>query len=264
MSKRLVSSLILTVVAIFALINPAVCALSVSLFILLGLYEFYYMVEKKRVRLFKPLGLFVGGFIPITIFLQFSIREGMQFLFVVIGLFLLFLLELRKKEAHQPILSMSTTIFGIIYISWCFSFVIRIRQLPEGAILTTFLLFVTKSSDIGAYLWGRKFGKVPLIKRVSPRKTIEGSAGGVFTSLCVGIIFSFFIKSMNFWETFYIIIILAVIAQLGDLFESLIKRDCQVKDSGKIFPGMGGILDVIDSLIFTAPILYLYLTMMRR
>ena len=226
-------------------------------------YEFFYMVEKKGVRLFKPLGLLVGVLIPVTIYFRFSIQEGWQFLFVVIGIFVLFLSELTKKDAHQSILSISATVFGVIYISWCFSFLIRIRQLPEGAMLTGFLILVTKSSDTGAYLWGKKFGKTRLFKRISPKKSLEGAIGGFFTSLGIGVIFSLFIGSINFWGKFFLIIILAIIAQLGDLFESLIKRDCQVKDSGKLLPGMGGILDVIDSLIFTAPTFYLYLTMMR-
>jgi phosphatidate cytidylyltransferase len=125
------------------------------------------------------------------------------------------------------------------------------------------LLIVTKSSDIGAYLWGKKFGRTLLLKRVSPQKSLEGALGGFFTSFTMGIVFSFLVKTIDFWEKFFLIIVLAVISQLGDLFESLLKRDCQVKDSGKLIPGMGGVLDVIDSLIFTAPTFYLYVTMMR-
>jgi phosphatidate cytidylyltransferase len=132
---------------------------------------------------------------------------------------------------------------------------------------TIFLVLVTKSSDIGAYLWGKTFGKSPLFERVSPKKSLEGAVGGFFTSLVVGVIFSFFLGSLasleKFLGNFFLIIIIAIIAQLGDLFESLIKRDCEVKDSGKIFPGMGGALDVIDSIIFTAPTFYLYVTMMK-
>jgi phosphatidate cytidylyltransferase len=233
------------------------------LFIFGGLYEFFYMVEKKGVRLFKLFGIIVGLFIPITIYFRFSVAEGWQFFLAIIGLFILFILELTKKESHQAILSLSATIFGIIYISWCFSFLIRIRMLGEGATLLAFLIVVTKSSDIGAYLWGRNFGKTPLLERISPKKSLEGALGGFFTSLIVGLGFSFFVTTLDFWEKFFLIVILAIISQLGDLFESLLKRDCQVKDSGKIFPGMGGVLDVIDSIIFTAPTFYLYITMMR-
>ena len=263
MKKRLLPFSILSVLTVFSVAYYPLCGLVCCLLILIALYEFFYMVEKKGVRLFKPLGLLVGALIPITIYFRFSIQEGWQFLFVVIGIFILFLSELIKKDAHQSVLSISATVFGVIYISWCFSFLIRIRQLPEGAMLTGFLILVTKSSDVGAYLWGKKFGKTRLLKRISPKQSLEGAIGGFFTSLVIGVIFSLFIGSINFWGKFFLIIILAIIAQLGDLFESLIKRDCQVKDSGKLLPGMGGILDVIDSLIFTAPTFYLYLTMMR-
>ncbi|MDP2923040.1 MAG: phosphatidate cytidylyltransferase [Candidatus Omnitrophota bacterium] len=263
MANRIFSSLILGMVIFLASMYEPVCGIIATLFILGGLYEFFYMVEKKGVRLFKFFGIVVGLLIPITIYFRFSIGEGWQFLFVVIGLFILFILELTRKETHQVILSLSATVFGIIYISWCFSFLIRIRQLSEGAILVAFLVVVTKSSDIGAYLWGRSFGRTPLLTRVSPKKSLEGAMGGFFTSLAVGLIFSFFVTTLDFWEKFFLIIILAIISQLGDLFESLLKRDCQVKDSGKIFPGMGGVLDVIDSIIFTAPTFYLYITMMR-
>ncbi len=260
--KRLVFSLILGFVAVMGIVSYLLCAILVSFFIFVALYEFFYMVEKKKVRMFKPLGLLTGLFIPITIYFQFPVKEGWQFLFVVAGLFLLFLLELTKKRTHQPILSISATIFGVLYISWCFSFIIRIRQLPEGALLCGFLILVTKSSDIGAYFWGKRFGKSSLIKKISPKKTLEGTVGGFFTSLCIGVVYSLFIETMTFWETFFLIIILAIVSQLGDLFESLIKRDCQVKDSGKIFLNMGGALDVIDSLIFTAPTFYVYIIMM--
>jgi phosphatidate cytidylyltransferase len=263
MRKRIISSIFLIALTAVAIINASVCAVLTCLLVFIGLYEFFYMVEKKGVRLFKPFGLFVGTLIPVSIFYKFPLSEGWQFLFVVLGLFVLFVLELTKKETHQTILSISATVFGIIYISGCFSSIIRIRQLPEGAMLLAFLLIVTKTSDMGAFLWGKKFGKTYLLQRVSPKKTLEGSLGGFFTSLVIGLIFSLPITSLTLWEKFLLIIILAIVSQLGDLFESLIKRDCQVKDSGKLLPGMGGVLDVIDSIIFTAPTFYLYLTMMR-
>ena len=263
MGRRLVPFTILSIASIFCVMYYPLCGLFSTLLIVVGLYEFYYMVEKKGVRLFKPLGLLVGALIPITIYFRFPVQEGLQFLFIIIGIIILFLLELTKKETHQAILSISATIFGIIYISWCFSFIIRVRQLPEGALLTGFLIVVTKASDVGAYLWGKKFGKISLIKKISPKKSLEGSIGGFFTSLGVGVIFSLFIGSITFWEKFFLIIILAIVAQLGDLFESLIKRDCQVKDSGRLLPGMGGILDVMDSLIFAAPTFYIYIKMLH-
>lgn len=264
MMQRVFSSIILACIAILGIWYYPISWIIVSLFTFMGLYEFFYMVEKKGVQLFKPLGLAIAVLIPLTIYHKLVVKEGLQFLFVIIVLFLLFLLEMGKKEKHQPVLSLSATVFGIIYISWCFSFLLRTRQLPQGQILTVFLLLVTKSSDIGAYLWGRAFGSVPLIATISPKKSLEGAIGGFFTAVIIGNIFAhFFVDSLRFTEKFYLIIIIAIISQLGDLFESLIKRDCEVKDSGKIFPGMGGVLDVIDSIIFTAPTFYLYITMLR-
>ncbi|MFH1767991.1 MAG: phosphatidate cytidylyltransferase [Candidatus Omnitrophota bacterium] len=263
MAKRTVTSTILISIAFLGIIFYPLCGIIVTFLTVVALYEFFYMVEKKGVQLFKFFGVIVGIFIPLSIYYKFNLAEGWQFFFVLIGLFILFLLELTKKETHQPVLSISATIFGILYISWCFSFLIRIRQLPSGTWLIAFLLLVTKASDIGAYLWGKRFGRIYLAKKISPKKSLEGAIGGFLTSFAIGLLFSFFIRDLFFWEKLFLITIMPIIAQLGDLFESLIKRDCQVKDSGKLLPGMGGALDVIDSIIFTAPTFYLYLTMMR-
>ncbi|MBN3040791.1 MAG: phosphatidate cytidylyltransferase, partial [Candidatus Omnitrophica bacterium] len=211
MNKRLLPFITLSTITVFCVIYKPLCGLFSTLLIIAGLYEFFYMVEKKGVRLFKPLGLAVGALIPITIYFGFSVSEGLQFLFIVIALFILFLLELTKKDTHQSVLSISATVFGIIYISWCFSFIIRIRQLPEGAMLLGFLIIVTKSSDLGAYIWGKKFGRTKLINRISPKKSLEGAIGGFFTSLLVGVIYSLFIGTNTYWdflEKFLVIIIL--------------------------------------------------------
>ncbi|MBD3246623.1 MAG: hypothetical protein GF333_06375 [Candidatus Omnitrophica bacterium] len=263
MRKRVITSIVLGVSVIAAILYAPLWTFLVAVAIAVSLYEFFYMVEKKGVRLFKAVALCAGILIPVTIHFRFPVLEGIQFISVVVALFLFFLLELTKRETHQPILSISATVFAILYISWCLSFLVRIRLLPEGALLCGFLILVTKSSDVGAYLWGKKYGKAPLLKRVSPQKSLEGSIGGFFTSIAAGTLFSLLITSIGFWEKFFLIIILAVISQLGDLFESLLKRDCQVKDSGKIVPGMGGALDVVDSIIFTAPTFYLYVTMIQ-
>lgn len=260
-NKRIPTSIGLVCISLLGIISYPFCGIIVVILTLIALYEFFYMIEKKGVVLFKGFGLFIGIIIPITTYYGFEISEGWSFLFVVVGLFVLFILELTKKEKHQPIISISTTIFGILYISWCFSFLIRIRQLQDGGFLVAFLLLLTKASDMGAYFWGKEFGKKPLIRRVSPNKTVEGTIGGFFTSFVVGMMFSLSITTIGFFHKLILSIIIPIISQLGDLFESLIKRDCDVKDSGKLLPGIGGVLDVIDSMIFTAPTFYLYLIM---
>jgi phosphatidate cytidylyltransferase len=121
------------------------------------------------------------------------------------------------------------------------------------------VLLITKSGDIGAYLIGSRFGKNALLPRISPKKTVEGAAGGLIFSIISALI----CKPILGFGYFHLVILgicMGILGQLGDLSESLIKRDCEVKDSGKIFPGMGGVLDEIDSLLFVAPVFYFYMS----
>jgi phosphatidate cytidylyltransferase len=161
------------------------------------------------------------------------------------------------------IADISTTIFGILYISWFLSFMVRIRYLAGGIGLILAVIFITKSGDIGAYFIGSRFGRTPLIPRISPKKTVEGAAGGLIFSLLGAFISKPFLH-VSLSQLMFMGISLGVLAQLGDLSESLMKRDCQVKDSGQVLPGMGGVLDFIDSLLFTAPAFYFYMSVILR
>jgi phosphatidate cytidylyltransferase len=121
------------------------------------------------------------------------------------------------------------------------------------------LLLITKLGDIGCYLFGTKFGRTPLLPRISPKKSIEGSIGGLLFSVLGAFISKPFLD-LAYPHLFVIGVFLGVLAQLGDLSESLIKRDCGIKDSGNMIPGIGGALDLIDSLLFTGPAFYFYLS----
>ncbi len=263
MGKRAFSSLVLSGVIAAAVFSYTLCFIFLLTFILIALWEFFGMIEKKGVRLFKGFGLVLGAVIPLSICFKFPVTVEWQFIFILAALFTLFILELSRKENHQTVLSISATLFGVIYISWCLSFLIRLRQLPGGAELLLFLLVVIKASDLGAYLVGTAFGRTPLLKRVSPHKSLEGALGGFLLSVLLGIALHTTARFGNLWQTIFISAILGILSQLGDLFESLLKRDCGVKDSWRIIPGMGGILDVVDSIIFGAPAFYLYITMVR-
>jgi phosphatidate cytidylyltransferase len=120
-----------------------------------------------------------------------------------------------------------------------------------------------KLGDIGAYLIGSRWGKKPLMPHISPKKTVEGSLGGLLFSVLGALISKPFLP-FDYLQLCLIAIGLGVLGQLGDLSESLLKRDCQIKDSGAIFPGMGGVLDQIDSLLFTAPVFYFYLSVIIK
>jgi phosphatidate cytidylyltransferase len=118
--------------------------------------------------------------------------------------------------------------------------------------------------DVGAYLVGRAFGKHPLIPRISPNKTIEGTIGGLAFSVASALAGKFYLQNFSIPHLLTLGLLLGILAQVGDLAESMLKRDCAVKDSGNSISGFGGMLDIIDSLIFTAPIFYFYVKVLFR
>jgi len=256
--KRLISSTLLISVIIGTIFVDWLCGLLVVVFIIGGLYEFFSMLEKKGIGIYKYFGIAMGAVIPLSIVFRFEPTKNWEFLFIVVGLLSLILMQFRRRTHSGVIVAISATLFGILYVSWFFSFLIKIRYLPGGIGILSTVLLITKMGDIGAYLVGSRFGKVPLMPHISPKKTVEGAVGGLIFSVLGGLAGNIFLN-INVLHMIAIGVAMGVLGQLGDLSESLMKRDCQVKDSGNIFPGMGGILDAIDSLLFTAPVFYFYM-----
>ena len=147
-------------------------------------------------------------------------------------------------------------LFGMVWIIWSLAHMTLIKELPDGTALLFFLLFVISFSDIFAYFGGKRFGKSMLAPTISPKKTWEGSFFGVVGGGIVGAVFGEITMSMFWLYGMLMAMALAVIGQFGDLIESKIKRLCNVKDSGKILPGHGGILDRIDGHMLAAPVFY--------
>ncbi|PIQ90110.1 MAG: hypothetical protein COV71_06085 [Candidatus Omnitrophica bacterium CG11_big_fil_rev_8_21_14_0_20_41_12] len=257
--KRIISATVLIGIIAGVIFLDWLCALMATLFIIGGLYEYFVMIENKGIKIYKYFGIGMGTIIPLSIMLRFEPTKNWELLFIVLALFFLILMQFKRRDNQGVIVDISTTLFGILYVSWFFSFIIKIRYLPGGLGYLVALLLITKLGDIGAFLIGSKWGKHPLLLRISPKKTLEGSIGGLLFS----ILGAFFCKSFlpfSYIQLLMIAIGLSILGQLGDLSESLLKRDCQVKDSGSIFPGMGGVLDEIDSLLFSAPVFYFYLS----
>lgn len=264
--SRFLSSVFMITLTAVSVINNFCFIILVVLLTAGGLYEFFYMVRKKDVPIYSYTGIFIGLLIPISIFTHFELTRNWELLFIVIGFLLILFMQFARKDNRHAILGLSTTLFGVLYVAWFFSFLVKIRLLlpgMDGVKLLAFILLVTKSADIGALLIGYNFGKHPLLPKVSPNKSVEGTIGAVLVSACIALVFrSFLPESLHlpFWQVFFMGAFFGGLGQLGDLSESLIKRDCGVKDSGKFLPGMGGVLDVIDSLLFSAPAFYLYMS----
>ena len=262
LAKRLLSSSVLTGMCVAAVLLRPVFAVMMLAITVLGLYEFFTMLEKKGISIFKYFGIGMGTVIPASILFHFELTKGWELLFIVVAFLFLIIMQFKRRENHGAVVGISTTIFGILYVAWFFSFLIKIRFLPGGAGLVAAVLLITKLGDIGAYLVGSVAGRTPLIPRISPKKSVEGSLGGLIFSLAGALISKPLMPdSFSFFHLALVGICLGILAQLGDLSESLMKRDCGIKDSAALIPGFGGILDIIDSLLFTAPVFYFYITL---
>lgn len=233
----------------------------IMLFVAMGQSELFNMVEARGVFVYKYFGIIVGTLIPLVIYMGNSFQDMKNLeplLIVTASLFALTLQFVRRDNARDHLVSTALTLFSLLYVAWLFSFLVKLRSLPNGAGLVMFLILVTKSADMGAYVIGSAWGRHELIPRISPNKTKEGTVGGILVSVVVAMIAGKFMTDFPMSHLFFLGIILATLGQVGDLAESLIKRDCGVKDSGGYVAGIGGVLDLIDSLIFTAPFFYFY------
>ncbi len=264
--ERLISSTIMILLTVFAVMNQWIFIVVLLGLTLAGLYEFFYLIKKKGIPIYSYTGIVIGILIPLSIFTRFEPTDRWELLFIVLLLLLIFFMQFLRNDNTNAIIGISTTLFGVLYVSWLFSFLIRIRYfLPgvDGVKLLGFILLVTKCGDMGALLVGSKFGKHPLLPRISPNKTIEGGLGNLLFSVLAAVLGSQLIPAQFGFSLGHIALMGAFfggMGQLGDLSESLIKRDCNVKDSGKFLPGQGGVLDAIDSILFSAPVFYFYIS----
>lgn len=263
--KRFLSSIVMIALTAAGIVYEWAFVILVLALTIGGLYEFFHMIKRKGIPIYSYFGIFIGIAIPLSIYSRFELTRNWEFLFIVLAFLTVLLFQFARKDNANAIVGISTTMFGVFYVSWLLSFLIRVRFLLPGVAgikLLAFILIVTKAGDIGALLAGSLYGKHPLLPRVSPNKSVEGCAGSLtFSILAAVACYSFLPQGlMPLWQVALMGAFFGGMGQLGDLSESLIKRDCNVKDSGKFLPGLGGVLDVIDSLLFSVPVFYLYMS----
>ena len=289
--KRLCTTLVLLGIVFFGLLKGGSLSIVlvgglVMLLNIVGLLEFYGMVKETQLPRFKWLGLSGGTLLLGTLFMCLSKladkwwQTGIPTMAniaeievnILVGMILLLLVKRVLTHPSPPVFSIvGNTMLGVLYVSWLLGFILKIFFYPapaeslfDGGICLLFFILVSKCSDIGAYSLGSLIGRHKMIPKVSPGKTWEGFFGAIILSTVVALVFAHYfgeskLGGMKIIHAVVLGPLLAVGAVMGDLVESVYKRDSGVKDSGAFFPGIGGILDLIDSLLLNAPIMYLYL-----
>jgi phosphatidate cytidylyltransferase len=264
------------VAAIFISMHPAAYLGLVTILIIISTLEYFKMLKTAGVACFPRFGLLIAA--GYCAFASYHFLNGAKDIPSGVDAFAIFLLatgaftlQLRHPiKGIESLVSVATTLLGFIYVAYLFDFAARISfglpgegQVP-GAFVLLWLLAVTKFTDMGAYITGSLIGKHKMIPHISPGKTWEGIAGGIaFAQLAACGLFFLIPDKLGPLDSWPHVIalgfILAILAVIGDLAESVVKRSLGAKDSGNMLPGIGGGLDLIDSICFTAPALWFYI-----
>jgi phosphatidate cytidylyltransferase len=278
--RRLFSSIVLWTVVLLAIfsenriVSDYFFLLIMVLISATGSIEFYDLARKINLPCFKGWGIIGSLLLTTCTFLYLSGIVGthvapaeandFETTFLIVFVLGLCVRQFLSKNTPEAITAIATTLFGLMYVPWLLNFIQKINFYPgmEGRFYVLYFILVTKFSDLGAYVTGSLFGKHKMIPRISPGKTWEGFAGAVAVSTGVSIAYAKIagahLAGMTVLHATILGVILSSTAVIGDLIESLFKREAGVKDSGRFFPGIGGILDLMDSLLFNAPLMYLY------
>ncbi len=252
LGKRLLSSAVLITIAVYAMRGPMWFFFLAVEVLIFGALREYYRLAATAAPIESKTGIAAGLLTP------FALYYSVDLVFLVFVTMLLFLSYFRPERREHGMLGVALTFFGVFYIGWFFSHVILIRGLQQGSAWVFYVVLLVKGGDAAAYFVGKKFGKTRLIEYISPNKSVEGAIAGFLATVLLSCLSAAYLPPVDLVHRVMLGIIVGVLAPLSDLAESLIKRNAQIKDSGEV-PGLGGILDVLDSLLLTIPFVYFYL-----
>ncbi len=258
---RWISGVIGALLVIFLILYVSALGVQITVVLLsmVGLWEYFSLTQKGVPDSVKGLGLILGG--GATTLLIFWSREPDHFLTIFSGILVVtFLIHMKAGgDFGLKIRNMVFFYFGIMYTSLLFSYWGWMRALDQWRFWIFLMLGATFMADVGAYLAGRKFGRTKLAPLLSPGKTVEGIFGGLVFSIVAGFIVRFLFRpDYPIDQLATVCALIALVGPLGDLSESLIKRGVNAKDSGNLIPGHGGLLDRVDALLFTGPVVYYF------
>jgi phosphatidate cytidylyltransferase len=245
---------------------------------LLAIHEFYQLIEQKGAEPLRAQGMAAAAALPIVMYLGAESLATVLMTAVLLGMMFA---QLTKNRIGEALASISGTFFGVFYVGWLLAHVVVLRNFtqvvaarwpdaaagmhPEtGGFYLFFVIAVVIAGDAGAYFAGRAYGKRKLAPRISPAKTVEGALGALAAGTLLGLAlkagFDYFApevsRPLSYLATVPIAFAMTLVGMIGDLIESLLKRDAEVKDTGTLLPGTGGVLDRIDSNLIAIPVMY--------
>jgi phosphatidate cytidylyltransferase len=280
LALRLVTAAMLIPPIVYVIMLGGIPVLAtVVVIVLLGVNEFYHLIEAKGAAPLRGVGTLAAVSLPIVVYFGSDYAATVLMSFLLLGLMVA---QLGKAQISQALASISGTFFGVFYVGWLLSHVVALRGFHDvvlgrwgpdavlgmhpdaGAFYLLFTISVVIAGDTGAYFVGRKYGRRKLAPRVSPGKTVEGAMGAIGGGILVGLggkaLFDAVLPELSAQFSWTAVILLSPVLSgigiVGDLVESLLKRDAQVKDTGSLLPGTGGVLDRIDSNLLAVPVMY--------
>ncbi len=248
--------ILLALIIICALIGEIAFFVLVSAVVLIALFELYDALLQTGHRPNMVFGLLCGFALLLVAFLE---RPALIAVVLAAAMYGAFLLALRPQRGKSAASDVAWTLLGVAWIAGGGAAAASMLKLRDGIFLLVAYILITALDDIGAYFSGTKFGKHKMAPSISPAKSWEGWAGGFLSSLAGGLLFAFLLESLDAVHGLAIGAISGLLAPAGDLVESLAKREIGIKDSGRLLPGHGGLLDRLDAILFCAPAVYLYL-----
>jgi len=272
--KRIILGLIIAAVLCSAILLVPAGNIAVLLGLMavcgLAMNEVYALMELGGLTASKKMGVTSGLlFVAMTwLVAKYGFSDDVLWSLLLIILMVVFFRLFGYPDARQALRNALGTLFGFLYVAFFWSFFVRLYMagnLSEPTKAAFYLLLAVKWGDAGAYFIGSRFGKHKLFPRISPKKSWEGLFGGILFSCVVGVVWCLCTKetlgqySFPLYHALILGVLLPIIGTMGDLVESIFKRAVDIKDSGAIAHGMGGMLDMIDSLLFAAPFMYIYI-----
>lgn len=256
MKTRILSSIIMLPLLALVFIGGRLLLIGCFIIGLMGVREFYHGFESLNIRpSYMVANVSILGLYAINLFAPADSNYYMFWFLAVVIMSLLYLFNIENRELADAM----ATLTGIFYVIFLSFHVTLVEQTGEYGILVWLIFLTAFGTDIMAYFTGYAIGKHKLCPKISPKKTIEGSIGGILGSVLLCGLFGYFVIPRLLLHCIIIGVLGGVISQFGDLTASIFKRKMGIKDYGNLIPGHGGILDRFDSVLFTAPMVYYYI-----